>query len=124
MALDYHFWNTWCQISEFLVRSILSFGRASKTNVFAGMSVVADQAATDPNFPTVKFPNPEEKGALDLAVQTADHAGVTLILATDPDADRFAVAEKVDGKWHQFTGNQLGCLLAAHVYETYPPIRV
>ncbi|KAF2102124.1 hypothetical protein NA57DRAFT_54051 [Rhizodiscina lignyota] len=85
-----------------------------------GMSVVAEQAATDPNFPTVKFPNPEEKGALDLAIHTADHAGVTLILANDPDADRFAAAEKVEGKWHQFTGNQIGVLLAAHVYETYP----
>ena len=42
-----------------------------------------------------------------------------LILATDPDADRLAVAEKVDGKWHQFTGNQLGILLASYVHAQY-----
>lgn len=85
-----------------------------------GMSVVSQQASPDPDFPTVKFPNPEERGALDLAIHTADAAGVDLILANDPDADRLAVAEKVQGRWHQYTGNQLGALLAAHVIETYP----
>lgn len=53
------------------------------------------QSAPDPEFPTVKFPNPEEAGALDLAIQTADQEGRTLIIANDPDADRFAAAEKV-----------------------------
>ena len=49
----------------------------------------------DPDFPTVKFPNPEEKGALDLAMATADKHDITIVLANDPDADRFAAAEKV-----------------------------
>ncbi|KAF2755792.1 hypothetical protein EJ05DRAFT_478751 [Pseudovirgaria hyperparasitica] len=80
---------------------------------------VVDQSYPDGDFPTVPFPNPEEKGALDLAIKTADVTKVHFILATDPDADRLAVAEKVDGKWHQFTGNELGILLAAHVHETY-----
>jgi phosphoglucomutase len=57
---------------------------------------VAAQEKPDPDFPTVSFPNPEEVGALDLAIETADQEGKTLIIANDPDADRFAVAEKVE----------------------------
>lgn len=83
------------------------------------MIIVQEQAKPDPNFPTVRFPNPEEKGALDLAKNIADHNGVKLILANDPDADRFAAAEKVDGAWRQLTGNQIGILLASHILETY-----
>ncbi|KIW03122.1 uncharacterized protein PV09_05765 [Verruconis gallopava] len=83
------------------------------------MSVVQEQAHPDPDFPSVKFPNPEEKGAMDLAFWSADRHGIDLVLANDPDADRFAVAQKVDGKWHQFTGNQLGILLASHIMDRY-----
>ena len=85
------------------------------------MREVATQAKPDPEFPTVPFPNPEEKGALDLAKIEAKRTGCTFILANDPDADRFAVAERLEnGEWHQFTGNQVGVLLASHVLETYP----
>lgn len=56
---------------------------------------VAEQQNPDPDFPTVAFPNPEENGALDLAITTADKHGVEIIIANDPDADRFAAAEKV-----------------------------
>ena len=73
--------------------------------------LVREQADPDPDFPTVKYPNPEEDGALDLAKATADHANICMILANDPDADRFAAAEKVNGQWHQFTGDQIGVLL-------------
>nr|CAD7399459.1 unnamed protein product [Timema cristinae] len=75
---------------------------------------VLEQRDPDPEFPTVKFPNPEEgKSALDLAIKTADTGGSTVILANDPDADRLAVAEKnVENKsWKVFTGNELGALL-------------
>lgn len=65
---------------------------------------VAAQEKPDPDFPTVKFPNPEESGALDLAIQTADQEGSTLIIANDPDADRFAVAEKVEYVTPSFSG--------------------
>jgi phosphoglucomutase len=83
------------------------------------ITVVEEQAHPDPEFPSVKFPNPEEKGALEYAIRTADRHNLSLILASDPDADRLAVAQKVNGKWHQFTGNQLGILLASHIFETY-----
>ncbi|KAI4751532.1 hypothetical protein E4T52_15376 [Aureobasidium sp. EXF-3400] len=85
------------------------------------MHVVKEQAHPDPDFSTVRFPNPEEKGALDLAKQVAEQNSVKLILANDPDADRFAAAEKVDGEWRQLTGNQMGVLLASHVLDTYQP---
>jgi phosphoglucomutase len=84
------------------------------------MTVVEAQAQPDPDFPTVKFPNPEEKGALDLAMATADASSIRLILASDPDADRLAAAEKVGDKWHIFTGNQLGLLLGSYLFERYP----
>jgi phosphoglucomutase len=59
------------------------------------MIPVKQQELPDPDFPTVKFPNPEESGALDLAMETGDESGQDLIIANDPDADRLAVAEKV-----------------------------
>jgi phosphoglucomutase len=84
------------------------------------MKVVQEQAHPDPDFPGLPFPNPEEKGVLDVATWSADRHGTSLIVATDPDADRLAVAEKVPGTgWHIFTGNQLGALLASYVLEKY-----
>ena len=79
--------------------------------------VVQEQAYPDPEFPTVKFPNPEEDGALRLSQATADRADISLIIANDPDADRFAAAEKVNGQWYQFTGDQVGALLATYLWE-------
>lgn len=76
------------------------------------MTIVGQQAQPNPDFPTVKYPNPEEEGAFDLAMCTADQAGIRLILANDPDADRFAVAEKIGERWHQFKGDEVGVLLA------------
>ncbi|KAL4799785.1 hypothetical protein BDV19DRAFT_236633 [Aspergillus venezuelensis] len=81
-------------------------------------TTVKEQAEPDPKFPTLPFPNPEENGALDLAVETADREGKTLIIANDPDADRFAAAEKVDGSWFFFTGNHMGALLASHLFDS------
>ncbi|KAJ2025751.1 hypothetical protein GGI06_000450 [Coemansia sp. S85] len=77
---------------------------------------VPEQMNPDPDFPSVAFPNPEEKGALDMAKHVADAQGVGLVLANDPDADRFAAAEKQpDGSWLAFTGDQLGTIFAAAV---------
>lgn len=93
---------------------------AETLGIASQMTVVEAQAQPDPDFPTVKFPNPEEKGALDLAIETADQSSIRLILASDPDADRLAVAEKVQDRWHIFTGNQLGALIGAYLFERYP----
>ncbi|PYH97041.1 phosphoglucomutase [Aspergillus ellipticus CBS 707.79] len=85
-------------------------------------TVVPEQEHPNPDFPTVAFPNPEETGALDLAMKTADKEGKSLIVAHDPDADRFAAAEKVDGSWFIFTGNHLGVLLASHLFDSLETI--
>jgi len=79
---------------------------------------VTEQQEPDPDFPTVAFPNPEERGALDLAMKTADNLNRNLIIANDPDADRFAAAEKVSGSWFKFTGDQIGVLLASYLLDT------
>ncbi|XP_031573517.1 glucose 1,6-bisphosphate synthase-like [Actinia tenebrosa] len=74
---------------------------------------VIEQMNPDPDFPTVKYPNPEEgKSALDLAMKAADANGSTVIIANDPDSDRTAIAEKQsNGKWKVLTGNETGALL-------------
>eukprot|EP00698_Gefionella_okellyi_P003799 TRINITY_DN13530_c0_g1_i1.p1 TRINITY_DN13530_c0_g1~~TRINITY_DN13530_c0_g1_i1.p1 ORF type:complete len:608 (-),score=163.63 TRINITY_DN13530_c0_g1_i1:33-1637(-) len=76
---------------------------------------VTEQQEADPDFPTVVFPNPQEgRGALALAIKTANAHNSTFIIANDPDADRMAAAEKLpSGEWHIFKGNELGILLAA-----------
>jgi phosphoglucomutase/phosphopentomutase len=57
--------------------------------------LVKEQAEPDPDFPTIPFPNPEEgRQVLELSMQTADRNGCKIILANDPDADRFQIAEK------------------------------
>lgn len=78
------------------------------------------QAQPDSEFSTVRFPNPEEKGALDLAIATANKHNLSLVLASDPDADRFSAAERLpSGEWKLFTGNQLGVLFAAQTLDVY-----
>jgi phosphomannomutase len=81
--------------------------------------VVAEQINPDGAFPTVAFPNPEEPGALDLAYRTADKAGVELIIANDPDADRLAVAINDDDGWRRLTGNEVGALLGWRAAERH-----
>jgi phosphomannomutase len=73
---------------------------------------VEAQAQPDPDFPTVALPNPEEDGALDLAMALAREKQADVILANDPDADRLCVAVRKDGDYQLLTGNELGILLA------------
>ena len=78
--------------------------------------LVATQAAPDPDFPTVAFPNPEEPGAIDLALETAKTFDADLVIANDPDADRCAAAVKdpVTG-WRMLRGDELGAILGESI---------
>ncbi|MEZ4227941.1 MAG: phospho-sugar mutase [Polyangiaceae bacterium] len=88
---------------------------------FRKVHAVAEQFEPDGHFPTVKFPNPEEKGALDLSLELAKECDAELILANDPDADRLAVCVKTSsGRWLQLTGNQIGVLLADFMLAAAP----
>ena len=82
---------------------------------------VPSQMLPDPNFPTVSFPNPEEKGALNEAISFADQNDCFLIIANDPDADRLAVAEYIKNtkKWYSFTGNEIGAILGYWSIQQY-----
>ncbi|HKU02447.1 MAG TPA: phospho-sugar mutase, partial [Arthrobacter sp.] len=84
---------------------------------FTDVTVVAEQADPDPDFPTVSFPNPEEPGALDLALEAAERLDADLVIANDPDADRAAVAAKDPdtGAWRMLRGDEVGSLLGAHM---------
>ncbi len=81
---------------------------------FNDVTVVAEQHEPDPDFPTVSFPNPEEPGALDLAIALAQKIDADIILANDPDADRSSAAipdPNSDTGWRQLTGDEVGSLL-------------
>lgn len=90
--------------------------RALAAGGYADVHVVPSQAEPDGSFPTVHFPNPEEPGALDAALELAGEVGADLVLANDPDADRLAAAvpDPVGG-WRALSGNQIGVLLADHL---------
>jgi phosphomannomutase len=102
--------------------SLHGVGHATVSEAFtrAGFDeprAVDEQASPDPNFPTVTFPNPEEPGAIDLALDRARLSGCDIVIANDPDADRCAAAV-VDpgvGDWRMLRGDEVGALLGAHI---------
>jgi phosphomannomutase len=87
-----------------VTRVVAAFG-------FPPAYVVAEQAEPDPRFPTVAFPNPEEPGAIDLALARAQQVDADLVIANDPDADRLAAAVMIDRQWRMLRGDELGVLL-------------
>jgi len=80
---------------------------------YAHFQSVPEQREPDGRFPTVSFPNPEEPGALDLAIALATSSKADLLIANDPDVDRLAIAIPMpSGRWLALSGNQIGLLLA------------
>ncbi len=88
---------------------------------FTDLYTVEEQARPDPDFPTVTFPNPEEAGAIDLALTAAAERQADLVVANDPDADRCAVAVRdpdgpeQTGGWRMLSGDELGAVFADHL---------
>jgi phosphomannomutase len=106
--------------------------RALELGGFPAPYVVPEQAEPDPAFPTVTFPNPEEPGAMDLALAAASERAADLVIANDPDADRCAVAsptianghgaaegsaagEGPAGSWRMLRGDEVGALLGEYI---------
>lgn len=81
---------------------------------------VPEQSEPDGTFPTVEFPNPEESGALDLALDLARSRDADLVIANDPDADRFAAVIPVAGEWRPLSGNEVGVLLGDYMLRHDP----
>ena len=81
---------------------------------FENVYVVPEQAEPDGNFPTVDYPNPEDKNAFKMALDLAKEKDADLVLATDPDADRLGIYSKNDktGEYMEYTGNMSGLLIA------------
>ena len=82
---------------------------------FPAPTIERSQAAPDPDFPTVAFPNPEEPGAMDRAIALAAKKGADIVVANDPDADRCACAVPTRDGWRMLRGDEVGALLAHHL---------
>lgn len=97
---------------QFAVQAFTTFGLPPFLSI-------PQQQEPDPNFPTVSFPNPEEKGALDLVKQFASENNCDIVLANDPDGDRLAVAERnrSTGEWIVFTGDEIGTMLGLWLFQ-------
>jgi phosphoglucomutase len=87
---------------------------------FENVILVDEQTTPDGNFPTVVYPNPEEKEALTLALKKAQEVDADLVLATDPDADRVGIAVKnTDNEFILLNGNQTGCMLINYLLSAW-----
>jgi len=96
--------------------------RALEEAGFHKVHVVKEQQEPDGAFPTVRFPNPEEPGAMDLSTALAEAVRADVVLANDPDADRLAVmARDAAGKLRQLTGNEVGVLLGHYLLTRKAP---
>jgi phosphoglucomutase len=94
----------------------------SQQSTFPHLHVYEPHAKPDPEFGTIKFPNPEEVGVLDDVLKEAERVGCKLVIANDPDADRFAMAEwapENGGKWKIFDGNEIGVILVDFLLQDH-----
>lgn len=83
---------------------------------FTNVTVVKEQEQPDPNFTTVKSPNPEEHAAFELAIKYGKEVNADILMATDPDADRVGIAAKnSSGEYEILTGNQTGALMIEYI---------
>ncbi|MGH8838180.1 MAG: phospho-sugar mutase, partial [Jiangellaceae bacterium] len=96
--------------------------RVLEATGFSPSTAVEQQAHPDPDFPTVAFPNPEEPGAIDLALDLAARDDADLVIANDPDADRCAVAAPTPGGWRLLRGDEVGALLATYLIAREPSL--
>jgi phosphomannomutase len=88
---------------------------------FPDLILVTEQAKPDPDFPTVAFPNPEEPGAIDLALAKAREVSADLVIANDPDADRCAAAvNDPSGGWRMLRGDELGVIFGEWIARSHP----
>lgn len=94
-----------------------AFVRAELTDV----AVVESQFAPDPDFPTVRFPNPEEPGAVDALLELAAEVGADIAIALDPDADRCAIGVPTPQGWRMLSGDQTGWLLGDYILSQFDP---
>lgn len=87
-----------------------------KQTGYVDLSLVDEQMTADPEFPTVKIPNPEERQSFTMALELAGQKKADLVMATDPDCDRLGCAVKDEkGSYHLLTGNQIGALLLEYL---------
>jgi len=87
---------------------------------FTNVYVVEEQATPDGNFPTVVYPNPEEREAMTLALRKAKELNADIVMATDPDSDRVGIGVKNDkGEWILLNGNQTGSLLIGYMIQAW-----
>jgi len=92
--------------------------RILKETGFNNIYVVPQQELPDPDFSTVRYPNPEEKAAFEIAISMAKDVDADLIIGTDPDCDRVGVVVKnKEGEFVTLNGNQTGCLLMEYILQ-------
>ncbi|MEG0294030.1 phospho-sugar mutase [Enterococcus sp.] len=94
--------------------------RALKQAGFKKFVIEPSQGQPDPNFSTVKSPNPEEASAFEYAIRLGEAEGADLLIATDPDADRLGAAIRMpDGQYQVLSGNQIGAILIHYILEAH-----
>lgn len=94
--------------------------KALKQAGFEKFVLVPEQAIADPDFTTVKSPNPEEHSSFEYAIRLGEKEGADLLIATDPDADRLGAAVRMpNGEYQVLTGNQLGSIMIHYILEAH-----